>query len=102
MLPALRSPGKAEGRTRGTLPRPPLRVRFAHPGCIGLAHELKRRHVAGVSSRRETSTDQEILEPLARARLRCEPSRLLAAAGPGFRRIGRVAVLRRDGLAGVL
>src|SRR5690606_6772995 len=39
--------------------------------------------------------DQEILELLALGELRRQPARMLAAAGPGFRRIGRVAVLRR-------
>src|SRR5690606_35172989 len=39
--------------------------------------------------------DQEILELLALGDLRGQPARLLAAAGPGFGGVGRIAVLRR-------
>src|SRR5690606_39090754 len=46
--------------------------------------------------------DQEILELLALGGVRGEPARLLAAAGPGFLRVGRVTVLRRDLAAGRL
>src|SRR3546814_16373427 len=40
--------------------------------------------------------DQEILDLLALLGQRGHPARLLAAAGPGFLGIGRVAVFRRD------
>src|SRR5699024_4516198 len=40
--------------------------------------------------------DQEILDLLALGDLCRQPARLLAAAGPGFGLVGRVAVLGRD------
>src|SRR3546814_21180881 len=40
--------------------------------------------------------DQETLDLLALLGQRGHPARLLAAAGPGFLGIGRVAVFRRD------
>src|SRR3546814_15644397 len=46
--------------------------------------------------------DQEVFGLLALGGEGLEPARLLAAAGPGFLRIGRIAVLRRPLLSGLL
>src|SRR5690606_37007467 len=46
--------------------------------------------------------DQEVLDLLALGGIRGQPARLLAAAGPGFLRVGRVAVLRRHLASGGL
>src|SRR5690348_3901012 len=66
------------------------------------AKKKRRREAGAVSMAWGRRSDRQVLFLLARLQRVVEPVRTLAAAGPGLRRVGRVAILRGNLGAGAL
>src|SRR6478735_6896469 len=83
-----KSLGRGSGRKPGLFPK----TETAEAQTTKAARERpSQQHLGKLSS-----LDQELVELASLAGFRRQPARLLAAAGPGFLRVGRIAVLRRD------
>src|SRR5690625_7902642 len=73
--------------------------RYSRVGADVIAHKRKRRRNAGVFvfwRKAADLLDQHVRVLLAGLERGIEPARALAAAGPGFRRVGRIEELRRN------
>src|SRR5690625_1817309 len=73
--------------------------RYSRVGADVIAHKRKRRRDAGVFVfwlKAADLLDQHVRVFLAGFERGIEPARALAAAGPGFRRVGRIEELRRN------
>src|SRR5690606_6182367 len=85
---------RAAGADRGPVDGQPAAAGAQEPVSL----TTKNAGGAGVSGPGRAGLfllDEEILDLLALGDLGRQPARLLAAAGPGFRRVGGVAIFRR-------